>query len=122
VGSLKELNRTFVFPGDLSNVAKFFRLPVLQAPSSEDSCNLLHTSSSNSCDLNTWQATCIETDREAKLKMLYYALVFLVIAVIAAILGFGTAAAAFAGVAKILFFIFLVLFVVSLVMHLGRRV
>jgi len=54
--------------------------------------------------------------------MLYYALIFFVIAVIAAILGFGTAAVAFAGIAKILFFIFLVLFLASLVMHLSRRV
>ena len=54
--------------------------------------------------------------------MLYYALVFLIIAVFAALLGFGGIAVAFAGVAKILFLIFLVLFVVSLVMHLGRRV
>jgi uncharacterized membrane protein YtjA (UPF0391 family) len=31
-------------------------------------------------------------------------------------------AIAFAGIAKILFFLFLVLFLVSLVMHIGRRV
>jgi uncharacterized membrane protein YtjA (UPF0391 family) len=29
---------------------------------------------------------------------------------------------AFAGIAKLLFFLFLVLFVVSLIMHVGRRV
>jgi uncharacterized membrane protein YtjA (UPF0391 family) len=54
--------------------------------------------------------------------MLYYALVFFVIAIFAAILGFGGVAVAFAGIAKILFFLFLVLFLVSVVMHLGRRV
>jgi uncharacterized membrane protein YtjA (UPF0391 family) len=54
--------------------------------------------------------------------MLYYALVFFVIALFAGVLGFGGIALAFAGVAKILFFIFLILFVVSLVSHLGRRV
>jgi len=54
--------------------------------------------------------------------MLYYALVFFVLAIVEAILGFGVAAAAFAGIAKILFVIFLVLFLVSLVTHLGRRV
>jgi len=54
--------------------------------------------------------------------MLYYALVFFVIAILAAIFGFGGAAIAFAGIAKILFFLFLVLFLVSLVMHVGRRV
>ena len=54
--------------------------------------------------------------------MLHYALVFLVIAIIAAIFGFGVAASAFAGIAKILFFLFLVGFVISLVMHMTRRV
>ena len=52
--------------------------------------------------------------------MLYYALVFFVIAILAAILGFGGIAIAFAGIAKILFFLFIILFVVSLVMHVGR--
>jgi len=37
-------------------------------------------------------------------------------------LGFGGVAVAFAGLAKILFVVFLVLFLLSLVMHLGRRV
>lgn len=54
--------------------------------------------------------------------MLYYALVFFLIALVAAIMGFGGMAIAFAGVAKILFFLFIVLFLVSLVMHVGRRV
>lgn len=54
--------------------------------------------------------------------MLYYALLFFVIAVVAALLGFGGVAVAFAGIAKLLFVIFLILFLVSLVMHLGRRV
>jgi len=58
---------------------------------------------------------------ERRLDMLYYALVFFVIALLAAFLGFGGLAVAFAGVAKILFFLFIVLFVVSLVMHVGRR-
>lgn len=54
--------------------------------------------------------------------MLYYALLFFVIAVVAALLGFGGVAVAFAGIAKLLFVVFLILFLVSLVMHLGRRV
>jgi len=54
--------------------------------------------------------------------MLYNALVFFVIALIAAFLGFGGLAVAFAGIAKILFYLFIILFVVSLVMHAGRRV
>ena len=57
-----------------------------------------------------------------KNQMLYYALVFFVIALVAALLGFGGVAVAFAGVAKILFVLFLILFLASLVMHLARRV
>jgi len=52
--------------------------------------------------------------------MLYYALVFLAIALIAGFLGFGGIAFAAAGIAKILFFIFLAVFVVSLILHLAR--
>lgn len=51
--------------------------------------------------------------------MLGWTIPFLVIALIAAILGFGGIAGAAAGIAKILFFVFLVLFVTGLVM--GRR-
>jgi uncharacterized membrane protein YtjA (UPF0391 family) len=47
--------------------------------------------------------------------MLSWALTFLVIALIAGVLGFGGIYVAAAGIAKILFFVFLVLFVVSLV-------
>ena len=50
-----------------------------------------------------------------------WALGFFVIALVAAILGFGGIAVAAAGIAKILFFIFLVLFVVALVGGLVRR-
>jgi uncharacterized membrane protein YtjA (UPF0391 family) len=45
--------------------------------------------------------------------MLYWALMFLVIALIAAAFGFGGVAGTAAGFAKILFFVFLVLFLVS---------
>jgi uncharacterized membrane protein YtjA (UPF0391 family) len=51
--------------------------------------------------------------------MLYYALMFLLVAIVCAILGFGVLSAAAAGIAKILFFLFLVIFLVSLIM--GRR-
>ncbi|MGE5469815.1 MAG: DUF1328 domain-containing protein [Bacteroidota bacterium] len=53
--------------------------------------------------------------------MLYYAAVFLVIALIAALFGFGGIAASAVGIAKILFYIFLVLAVVSLAAGLLRR-
>jgi len=55
-------------------------------------------------------------------KMLYYALVFLLVAIVAAVLGFGGVAVISAGIAKILFFVFIVLFLVSLITHMSRRV
>jgi uncharacterized membrane protein YtjA (UPF0391 family) len=54
-------------------------------------------------------------------KMLYYAVVFLIIAVVAALFGFTGIAASAVGIAKILFFVFLLLFVVSLIVGLMRR-
>ena len=52
--------------------------------------------------------------------MLGWALTFLVIALIAGALGFTGVYVAAAGIAKLLFLIFLVLFVISLVMHMVR--
>lgn len=46
--------------------------------------------------------------------MLQYTLIFLIIALIAGVLGFGVIAGTAASIAKVLFFIFLVLFVASL--------
>ena len=53
--------------------------------------------------------------------MLSWALAFLVIALISAALGFGGLAGAASSVAQILFFVFLVLFVISLVAGGIRR-
>jgi uncharacterized membrane protein YtjA (UPF0391 family) len=53
--------------------------------------------------------------------MLYWALVFLVIALVAALLGFTTIFGAAYSIAKILFFVFLVVFVVSLLMGFAGR-
>src|SRR3954468_8690961 len=53
--------------------------------------------------------------------MLRWALIFLVVALIAAVFGFGGLAAGAAGIAKLLFVLFLVVFVISLVMGLVRR-
>ncbi len=47
--------------------------------------------------------------------MLGWALTFLVIALVAAIFGFGGIAGASVGIAKLLFFLFLVLFIVSMI-------
>jgi uncharacterized membrane protein YtjA (UPF0391 family) len=60
------------------------------------------------------------TVKRKEKNMLYYALVFLVVALIAGFLGFGGVAFAAAGIAKILFFVFLAIFLVSLLMHLVR--
>jgi uncharacterized membrane protein YtjA (UPF0391 family) len=54
--------------------------------------------------------------------MLYWALVFLVIAIIAGMLGFGLIAFAATGIAKICFALFLILFLVSLISHGRRRI
>jgi uncharacterized membrane protein YtjA (UPF0391 family) len=52
--------------------------------------------------------------------MLGWALTFLVVALIAGVLGFTTIAGTAIGVAKILFYVFLVLFLVSMVMNFLR--
>lgn len=53
--------------------------------------------------------------------MLYYAVVFFVIALIAALFGFGGIAASASGIAQILFFIFIVLAVASFLFGLVKR-
>ncbi len=57
---------------------------------------------------------------KVRCTVLYWALVFFIIAIVAAVFGFGGIAAGAMGVAKVLFFIFLVLFVVSLLAGLLR--
>lgn len=53
--------------------------------------------------------------------MLRWTVIFLLVSLVAAVFGFGGIAAASAGVARILFFIFLVLFLASLLSGLIRR-
>ena len=53
--------------------------------------------------------------------MLYYAIVFFIIAIIAGIFGFGNIAAGATSIAQILFFVFLVLFILSLLTGLFRK-
>jgi uncharacterized membrane protein YtjA (UPF0391 family) len=55
------------------------------------------------------------------MEMLNYAAVFLVIALVAALLGFTGIAAGAVEIAKILFFVFILLFVASLIVGLIRR-
>jgi uncharacterized membrane protein YtjA (UPF0391 family) len=53
--------------------------------------------------------------------MLYYAAVFFIIAIVAAIFGFGGVAAGASSIAQILFGLFLLIAVVSLILGLVRR-
>ncbi|MFW5682100.1 MAG: DUF1328 domain-containing protein [Phycisphaeraceae bacterium] len=53
--------------------------------------------------------------------MLGWALAFFIIAIIAAVFGFGGIAEGATDIAQILFFVFLVLFVISLVLRLVRK-
>lgn len=53
--------------------------------------------------------------------MLQYAIVFFIVALIAALFGFTGIAAGAVEIAKILFFVFILLFLASLVMGLMRR-
>lgn len=55
------------------------------------------------------------------LTMLSYAIIFLIIALIAGVLGFGVVAGTAATIAKICFVVFLILFVVSLIRGRGRN-
>ncbi|HTR59614.1 MAG TPA: DUF1328 domain-containing protein [Casimicrobiaceae bacterium] len=53
--------------------------------------------------------------------MLNLALLFFIVAILAALFGFGGIAVGAAEIAQVLFFIFLVLFLVSLIAGLSRR-
>jgi uncharacterized membrane protein YtjA (UPF0391 family) len=65
--------------------------------------------------LSVWQSLSPEDH-----PMLGWALTFLVIAVVAALFGFGVIASASAGIAQFIFFAFIVLFVLSLVFGFVR--
>jgi uncharacterized membrane protein YtjA (UPF0391 family) len=53
--------------------------------------------------------------------MLYWSLMFLIVALVAAVFGFGGIASTAAGIAQILFIVALVLFIVSLFASATRR-
>jgi uncharacterized membrane protein YtjA (UPF0391 family) len=52
--------------------------------------------------------------------MLTWVFIFLAVAVVAGIFGFTGIVDASVGIAKMIFFVFIVLFIISLVMHLGH--
>ena len=60
---------------------------------------------------------------QRRLTMLRWAWAFLIVALIAAVFGFGGIASGAAGIAKILFYLFLAVFVITLLLGLmtGRR-
>lgn len=73
--------------------------------------------------MNFFQAqafTFLDNDKKGTAAMLRYALMFLVLALIAGFLGLGGVAAVSVEIAKILFMVFLALFVVALVVGLVR--
>lgn len=53
--------------------------------------------------------------------MLRWAIIFFVTALVAAVLGFGGIAGAASGIATMLFYIFIVLFVFGLILHWVRK-
>ena len=63
----------------------------------------------------------VEPRRVKGVSMLYYALVFLLVAVIAGVFGFGMVAFAAAEIARICFFVFIALFLISLLSHFFQR-
>ena len=53
--------------------------------------------------------------------MLYWSVVFFIVAIIAGVFGFGGIASTAAGIGKVLFFLFAILFVFSLITGLRGR-
>ena len=53
--------------------------------------------------------------------MLYWSAAFFLIAILAALFGFGNIADGATSIAKVLFFIFLVLFIIATIVGVGRR-
>jgi uncharacterized membrane protein YtjA (UPF0391 family) len=75
------------------------------------------------CGSRAWvgHRTDLSSNPLVEASMLRYAAIFFVIAIIAAIFGFGGIAAGAAEIAKVLFFIFIVIFLVTLLMGVIRR-
>jgi uncharacterized membrane protein YtjA (UPF0391 family) len=67
------------------------------------------------------QASFLIHAQQGGMDMLRWALIFFVVALLAAVLGFTGIAVAAAGVAKILFFLFVALFLITLLGHVARR-
>lgn len=72
-------------------------------------------------DRHPWEIASFAIHFVGRITMLRWAIAFFIIALIAAVLGFGGIAVAAAGIAKIIFYIFLALFIISLISHLASR-
>ena len=70
-------------------------------------------------ELTVWEGSTGKATLHLWHPMLHYSVTFLVVSLIAAVLGFGGIAGTAAELAKICFFVFLVLFVVSFIT--GRK-
>jgi uncharacterized membrane protein YtjA (UPF0391 family) len=64
------------------------------------------------------RCTALLSCQSSEFDMLSWAIAFFIIAIVAAVFGFGGIAAGAAGIAKVLFFLFLIAFGVSLVVGL----
>jgi uncharacterized membrane protein YtjA (UPF0391 family) len=76
----------------------------------------LHRRSSTGCDRE--KRSPIRIGKEREVGMLVWALVFLIVAIIAGLLGFGGVASTATGISKVLFFLFLLIFVVTTIASL----
>lgn len=99
-----------------------------------EACFWIATESKEFCSffLDAWNKLCLSVRNIEPLRggrfaiclegymMLGWALTFLVLALIAALFGFGGIAANAAGIAQILFFLFIVLFLASLIANAIR--
>jgi len=96
----------------------------LPTPASLLSYSAARTSPTFSPRASGQHGTQIEAEHVApveRAKMLHYAVVFFIIALIAAVFGFGGIAAGAVGIAKVLFFVFLILAAVSFIANMARK-
>ena len=85
--------------------------------------NLIYIFNDFFCDIRFWHKILLGISGTTEIKfltkksttMLRWTVIFFIVAIIAAVFGFGGIASGAASIAKILFFIFIILFLVSLI-------
>lgn len=60
--------------------------------------------------------------KHKEVEMLYWAVIFFIVALISGIFGFSGIAAASAGIAQVLFYIFIIFFVITAVLHVAKAI